>query len=192
MVVFVKGDVVILPFPFSNLRGSKSRPALVIAIPKADEVMVCQITSQDSRKEFAIELNASDFSQGGLRKPSFIRPNQVFMIEPSVIKYCAAKIKPQKTKEVKDKKRSVNGANRPASQLEFESFPPKKAKAPSDYEEIYLNLLLEKIRTSDGLPSEAVMQEVSRLIGKINDKSKSHHARKTPEPSLHREEHGDA
>jgi mRNA interferase MazF len=28
---FVKGDVVVIPFPFSDLSGSKKRPAFVLA-----------------------------------------------------------------------------------------------------------------------------------------------------------------
>ena len=31
MARFIKGDVVIIPFPFSDLSGSKRRPAFVIA-----------------------------------------------------------------------------------------------------------------------------------------------------------------
>ncbi|MDL5503395.1 MAG: hypothetical protein QSU88_09280 [Candidatus Methanoperedens sp.] len=32
MARFVKGDVVVVPFPFSDLSQSKRRPALVIAV----------------------------------------------------------------------------------------------------------------------------------------------------------------
>lgn len=99
--------------------------------------------------------------------------------------------KTQKTKEVKDKKKSANGSDGHVSQLEFDSLVPKTAKAESDYEKIYLNILLEKIRSSDGLPSEAVMQEVSRLIESQKEKSKSHHGSKAPEPSA-RKENADA
>jgi mRNA interferase MazF len=31
MAEFIKGDVVIVPFPFSNLSQTKRRPALIIA-----------------------------------------------------------------------------------------------------------------------------------------------------------------
>lgn len=53
-------------------------------------------------------------------------------------------------------------------------------------------ILLEKVRSSDGLPSAEVMQEISKLIDSQKEKSKSRHASDTPEPSLHREENGDA
>jgi mRNA interferase MazF len=43
---FVKGEVVVVPFPFSDLTASKRRPALVIADLDGDDVILCQITSQ--------------------------------------------------------------------------------------------------------------------------------------------------
>lgn len=43
---FVKGDVVVLPFPFSDLTLSKRRPALVVAAPGGDDLILCQVTSQ--------------------------------------------------------------------------------------------------------------------------------------------------
>jgi mRNA interferase MazF len=41
---FVKGDVVIIPFPFSDLSGNKKRPAFVVADLSGDDIIVCQIT----------------------------------------------------------------------------------------------------------------------------------------------------
>ncbi len=45
---FVKGDVVVTPFPFSDLQVAKRRPALVVATFPGDDVLLCQITSQPS------------------------------------------------------------------------------------------------------------------------------------------------
>jgi len=43
---FVKGDVVVLPFPFSDLSAVKRRPALVVAALTGEDVILCQITSR--------------------------------------------------------------------------------------------------------------------------------------------------
>lgn len=100
MGAFVKGDVVVLPFPYSDLSKSKSRPALVLAVPRDDEVIVCQITGKSTRPEYTVPISDNDFVQGGLKKPSFARSNHLFMVEPKIIKYCAGKLSPQKIGEV--------------------------------------------------------------------------------------------
>ena len=69
---FVKGDVVILPFPYTNFSSTKKRPALVVAQLKGNNVILVQITSQRRDDDDAIELKDSDFSSGDLKKTSFI------------------------------------------------------------------------------------------------------------------------
>jgi len=56
MGAFVKGDVVVLPFPYSDLSKTKNRPAFVLAVPRPDEVIVCQITGRNTRPEYTISM----------------------------------------------------------------------------------------------------------------------------------------
>jgi len=78
MGAFVKGDVVVAPFPFSDLSTAKKRPALVLATLMGDDVILCQITSQAVGDSYAISLTDLDFTSGGLRQASHIRPNRLF------------------------------------------------------------------------------------------------------------------
>lgn len=64
---FIKGDFVVLPFPFSDLTANKKRPALVIANLSGDEIIVCLITSQNAKDSYAISLSNDDFSSGSLK-----------------------------------------------------------------------------------------------------------------------------
>jgi mRNA interferase MazF len=66
MARFVVGDVVIVPFPFSDLSESKRRPALVLAVLTGDDLILCQITSQNVRDNYSIEVGDQDFVSGGL------------------------------------------------------------------------------------------------------------------------------
>ena len=52
---FLKGDVVVLPFPFSDLSQSKRRPALVAANLEGDDIILCQIGSLKESKIKEIE-----------------------------------------------------------------------------------------------------------------------------------------
>lgn len=86
MAKFVKGEVVVIPFPFSDLSGSKRRPALVLADLPGDDIILCQITSQNSPKDnFAIALTSADFVVGSLPVSSNIRPNRIFTADKQII-----------------------------------------------------------------------------------------------------------
>jgi mRNA interferase MazF len=91
MGAFVKGDVVVAPFPFSDLSAAKKRPALVIATLTGDDVILCQITSQAVADRYALPLVDSDFTSGSLRQASNIRPNRLFTAERSIILYGIAR-----------------------------------------------------------------------------------------------------
>jgi mRNA interferase MazF len=59
---FVKGDVVVVLFPFSDLSSAKKRPALVIAALDGDDVLLCQITSRLISDQYSIPLTSEQFS----------------------------------------------------------------------------------------------------------------------------------
>ncbi|MEG5048310.1 type II toxin-antitoxin system PemK/MazF family toxin [Microcoleus sp. B4-C1] len=99
MAEFVKGDVVVVPFPFSDLTQAKRRPALVIATLAGDDLILCQITSQRIADRYAIPLENSDFSEGGLNQISNIRPNRLFTADREIILYKAGKLKTEKLNE---------------------------------------------------------------------------------------------
>lgn len=96
----MKGEVVVLPFPFSDLSGTKRRPALVIADWGGADFILCQITSKTKSDGFQIELNDSNFEKGKLPVDSFIRPNKIFTADKSTILSIAGKITPSKYEEV--------------------------------------------------------------------------------------------
>lgn len=96
---FVKGDVVVLPFPFSDLTGNKKRPALVVADLTGDDIIVCLITSQNAKDSYAISLTNADFASGGLKQHSNIRPNRIFTADSKIILYRAGTLKKEKAEE---------------------------------------------------------------------------------------------
>lgn len=100
---FVKGDVVVLPFPYSNLSGAKKRPAVVIASLKGQNVILAQITTVQRDDEDLVNLRKKDFSSGTLSSDSFIMVSLLFTADSSRIFYKAGKMKQKKIKEFQDK-----------------------------------------------------------------------------------------
>ena len=97
---FVKGDVVVAPFPFSDLTAAKRRPALVVAALTGDDVILCQITSKSVADSYAIPITNSDFTSGGLPQDSNIRPNRLFTADANIILYRAGVLTLNKVQEV--------------------------------------------------------------------------------------------
>ncbi len=100
---FVKGDVVVLPFPYTDLSTTKKRPTLVVATLKGDNIVLAQITTKERNDEDIISLRKSDFASGMLKVDSKIMPSILFTAEFSSVDYKAGKIKQEKIKEVQNK-----------------------------------------------------------------------------------------
>jgi mRNA interferase MazF len=102
MAAFVKGEIVILPFPFSDLTGSKRRPALVLADLPGDDLILCQITSQHTRDPYSISLTPADLISGSLVHLSHIRPNRIFTADEKIVIRSVATLSDAAMKQVID------------------------------------------------------------------------------------------
>ena len=97
---FIKGDVVVVSFPFSDLSATKRRPALVLAKASDNELILAQITSQSFCDSYAVKIDSSSFESGGLNVLSNIRANKLFTAERKILLYKAGALKQEKIKEV--------------------------------------------------------------------------------------------
>ncbi len=70
MGVPATGQVVLVPFPFSDLTHTKMPPAVVLAEAGRDDWILCQITSNSYGDTRSMPLTVHDFSQGSLRVTS--------------------------------------------------------------------------------------------------------------------------
>ena len=75
----MKGKIVLIPFPFTDLAGSKRRPALVL-IQSENDVVVAYISSNTSIHNDACLLIGTEhpsFEKTGLKTSSVIRLDKV-------------------------------------------------------------------------------------------------------------------
>ena len=96
----VKGDVIVIAFPFSSLKESKRRPVLILKVPKGGDVVANQITSSSYEKSVEIEIENKDFKQGSLKRKSFVRVDKIASIEKYLIKYKIGSLKHEKFNEI--------------------------------------------------------------------------------------------
>jgi mRNA interferase MazF len=75
---FSFGDVVLVPFPFTNQNASKQRPAVVISTAYRNaarpDVILMAITSQLHASKVYGELLLARWLEAGLLKPSAVKP----------------------------------------------------------------------------------------------------------------------
>jgi len=85
-----RGDIVLIPFPFTDLTASKTRPAVVVSSDlyhsARSELLLAYVSSQLSKSDPRLDHVLLDWSSAGLPKPSFVRP-KIAAIEPSLIVY---------------------------------------------------------------------------------------------------------
>jgi mRNA interferase MazF len=99
----VRGAVVVLNFPFSDLTQTKRRPAPTIADLTGDDLVLCRITTRARTDECSIRIDGADFVAGGLNQSSRIRPNRWFTAGSRIIVYRAGHISPAKLDQAVDR-----------------------------------------------------------------------------------------
>src|SRR6266478_569527 len=89
---FDQGDVVLVPFPFTDLSATKQRPALVLSPDRLNKIrpdlVLAAITSQVPvvLDEDEILLSTSELGAAGLPKPSIIKLGKIFTIHQGLIR----------------------------------------------------------------------------------------------------------
>jgi len=102
MGFFIAGDVVVLPFPNSDLSGFKKRPAFVLSSLKGRDVVLCQISGSLRKEETTVLINNTDFIKGNLRGKSNIRVHRLFTADEKIIDYKIGKVDAYKITQVKE------------------------------------------------------------------------------------------
>lgn len=78
-----KGNLVIVPFPFTDLSSQKRRPACVLSSTEQDVVLAFITTKLFYESQYSIRLNPS--KKNGLKKESLIRIDKLVTLDKKLI-----------------------------------------------------------------------------------------------------------
>ncbi|MEW6558422.1 MAG: type II toxin-antitoxin system PemK/MazF family toxin [Elusimicrobiota bacterium] len=99
-----KGDIVLVPFPFTNLLSAKVRPSLVISVNNDIDVTVMFISSivpeHIPEQELLLEQTHPDFLFTGLKKTSVFKTGKILTLERTKILRRLGKVSPSLQKEI--------------------------------------------------------------------------------------------
>ncbi len=105
-ISFEQGEIVFVPFPFTDLTTMKKRPVLVISKSdynkKSADIVTCGITSNIKETDYSILIGNKDLTKGFLPLPSRIKVNNVFTLEKSIVIKSFGKVKENIMKKVKE------------------------------------------------------------------------------------------
>jgi mRNA interferase MazF len=77
MKAFEFGEIIVLPFTYSDLHSSKRRPAVVLVDTGDEDVLVAKITSKQYDSPF--DLSLQDWKTEGLLTKSFVRLHKLLV-----------------------------------------------------------------------------------------------------------------
>lgn len=102
---FARGEVVLTRFPFTDLRGTSLRPAVIVSQAQIGEDLILTAISSVVRGTLAptdciVETTHPEFSLTGLRVTSVIRIHKLAAVEDSVIVRRLGRLGPQLQAEV--------------------------------------------------------------------------------------------
>lgn len=89
---YKRGDVVLVPFPFTDLSGAKQRPALIVSPDSLnairEDVVVAAITSQmpPALPPDEVLIGARDLAPTGLLKSSVVKTGKLFTVHQGLIR----------------------------------------------------------------------------------------------------------
>jgi mRNA interferase MazF len=110
-----RGDVVLVPFPFTDLTGKKLRPAVIISDdPQETDIVIAFISSVVSPGELAntdylMGPNQSGFPKTGLKKASVFKMKKLLTIDRGRIIRRLGRVSPAIQKELDIRLRNAFG-----------------------------------------------------------------------------------
>ncbi|MEK6826804.1 MAG: type II toxin-antitoxin system PemK/MazF family toxin [Nanoarchaeota archaeon] len=104
-IMYKQGEIVIVPFPFSDLSSVKQRPVLILSKntdnETAEDVITCGVTSNIKDSKYSVLFENKNLIEGEIPKPSRVKVDKLFTISQNIIKKKVGRINKETFEKVK-------------------------------------------------------------------------------------------
>lgn len=87
--LFEQGEIVFVPFPFTDLTAAKHRPALVMTNASynaaSPDIVVCGMTSNLSNSAHSVLVQEKDLESGSIPVTSRVKVDKIFTIKKTAV-----------------------------------------------------------------------------------------------------------
>jgi len=103
--MYKQGEIVIVPFPFSDLSGIKQRPVLVLSKntdnERVEDIIICGITANIKTSRYSVIIQNENLIGGKIPKPSRVKVDKLFTISQDIVKKKLGRIDKETFEKVK-------------------------------------------------------------------------------------------
>ena len=103
--MYKQGEIIIVPFPFSDLSSIKQRPVLVLSKnvdnEKVEDIITCGITSNIKDPKYSVLIETKNLIEGEIPKPSRAKIDKLFTISQDIVKKKVGRINKETFEKVK-------------------------------------------------------------------------------------------
>jgi mRNA interferase MazF len=103
--MYKQGEIIIVPFPFSDLSSVKQRPVLVLSKnvdnEKVEDIITCGITSNIKDSKYSVLIENKNLIEGEIPKPSIAKVDKLFTISQEIVKKKVGRINKETYEKVK-------------------------------------------------------------------------------------------
>jgi mRNA interferase MazF len=105
MASFELGEVLILPFSYTDLQSRKRRPAVVLVDAGDEDILVAKISTKEYHSPYDLKLDR--WQEAGLLAPSFVRIHKLLAVEKSHVVQRAGMLDPADLERLKQAFRAM-------------------------------------------------------------------------------------
>lgn len=96
---YLPGEIIVVPFPYTDMSTTKVRPAMVLSDEDHNssekDLVVCGLTSRLANSAHSVLIADQDMESGKLPRPSRVKATKVVAIDKRVVRARVGRVRPE-------------------------------------------------------------------------------------------------